>query len=166
MRTTGFFWAAGLLGAVMTCAVGTKPPDRASQTVDPAVLTSSEMEYTESGGLMGRTQQVRYVAKGGRVEVEYRPAGRPQDPVLRGMLEADRYMEFWREAERIGIWTMSTPPKSAGADMVESELRVRLPTKSHAVRWQIGAPGAPALTSAAELGRRMLAAAREVTLER
>lgn len=176
MRVTARQWPVGLLVSIhsagivlvtiLACAAGQTSPDRAGRVSDAAVLADSEMEYTESGGFAGRVHQARLAARGGRVDVEYRPAESPQAPVVRGTLEANRYTELWREAERIGIWTMTSAPKSSGADMIECELRVRLGTRSHAVRWQAGAPGTSSLARAAELGGRILAAAREVTLER
>jgi hypothetical protein len=169
-RFVGFasIHCAGIvLGTVLACAAGPASPDRMEQqTSDADVLAGSELEYTESGGFAGRVHQARLIATAGRVEVEYRPAESPRAGVLRGTLEAARYTELWREAERIGIWTMSSPPKSRGADMMEYELRARLATKSHAVRWRPEAPAPDALAGAADLGRRILAAARDVTVLR
>jgi hypothetical protein len=169
-RPVGFVAAvqcAGIvLGTVLACAAGQTSPDRVSVAPEAAVLAGSELEYAESGGLAGRIHHARLVASGGRVDVEYRPAESRQAGIQRGTLEASRYIELWREAERIGIWGMTSARRSRGADLMESELKVRLDSKTHSVRWQPEGSGPPALAGANELGRRILAAAREATLLR
>jgi hypothetical protein len=136
------------------------------QPSDAEVRAGSELEYTESGGFAGRVHQARPIATSGQVEVEYRPVEPSGSDVLRGTLEDARYAELWREAERIGIWSMASPPRSRGADMMEYELRVRLATKSHALLWGIRATAPDGPAGAADLGRRILAAARDVTVYR
>ena len=155
-----------VLATILACAAGQTSPDRVRPAEEAAVLANSEMEYTDSGGFAGRVHRARLVATAGRVTVEYRPAEPSQMALLRGTLEPNRYMELWREAERIGVWTMSSPPKSPGADMIESELRVRLDARSHVVRWQPEAAVPASVAGAVELGRRILAVAGQLTQER
>jgi hypothetical protein len=158
-------WLAGV--AAMVCwacgAAGQVPPAPTARPTDAEVLSSSELHYSESGGIAGRTHAATLTATGGRVAVSYRPdRSGVGDALLSGTLPANRYLELWRDAERIDAWSLaSARPPAGGADMIQQELRLRLGTRSHRVTW---VEASEAMREASAFGRRMLEAAREVAM--
>ena len=130
------------------------------------MLARSEMEYTESGGLAGRIHRARLIAIGGRVNVEYLPGESRDAQVLRGVLDANRlHGTLARGRANRRLEDEVGAEVARWLDMIESELRVRLDAASHVVRWQLEASLPAGVAGAAELGRRMLVMAREVTME-
>jgi hypothetical protein len=81
-----------------------------------------------------------------------------------GTMDRDQYLALWNEAARIGFWTLVPPKKSSGADLIESELGLRLGSKSQVVAWNDG--GRVELHEAACLGQRIFEAVRRAPLER
>lgn len=161
MRT----WVAAVAAMVFwTCgAAGQVPAGPTPRPADAEVLSGSELYYSESGGIAGRVHEATLTATGGRVSVSYRPGtSGAAGAALSGTLPAARYLELWRESERIGAWSLpSTPPPAGGADMIQHELRLRLGTQSHRVSW---IEGNSALQEASAFGRRLLDAARDVAM--
>ena len=129
------------------------------------MLARSEMEYTESGGLAGRIHRARLIAIGGRVNVEYLPGESRDAQVLRGVLDADGIHGTLARGRANRRLEDEVGAEVAWCRLIESELRVRLDAASHVVRWQLEASLPAGVAGAAELGRRMLAMAREVTME-
>ncbi len=158
-------WVAGLAAMTFwTCAAaGQAPSGPAPRPSDADVLSSSELHYSESGGIAGRVHEATLTATGGRVSVSYRPdRSGPADVALSGTLPAPRYLELWREAERMDAWSLaSNRGPAGGADMIQHELRLRLGTRSHRVSW---VEGVSAMRDASAFGRRILEAARDVAL--
>ena len=160
----GFLQVIGVLLAVAASS-GQTASVRLDQQSEKAILSDSEISYSESGGFAGRTRETRLIASRGVVTAEFRPAGSASTtPMLTTSVERDQYLALWEEAERIGIWTLVSPKKTPGADLVESELRVRLGLKSRVIRWNDG--GGTALRDAGLLGQRIFGAAQRATSER
>lgn len=154
--------AGSALGAAARAGAG--PGEDVSAA---GLLADSELYYAVSGGIAGRVREARLTAKTGQVTAEYRPGDRSAGALpLSGSLEPMRYVDLWREAEQVGIWTLTVPEKARGADLLQHELRVRASKRSHAVTWTEGAATSPAASAAALIGDRVLALAREVTTER
>ncbi len=158
-------WLGGITAmAFWACAAaGQAPAGPAPRPSDAEVLSSSELHYSESGGIAGRVHEATLTAAGGRVSVSYRPdRSGVGDVPQSGTLPAPRYLELWREAERMDAWSLtSRRPPAGGADMIQQELRLRLGTRSHSVSW---VEGSEALREASAFGRRILDAARDVAL--
>lgn len=153
-------------GGVRGAAPGASfQPREEPGTPDP--LADSELFYTASGGLAGTVREARLIAKAGGVTVEYSASDhRGGAARLTGVLEPSRYLIVWQEAERLGIWTLAVPGKAKGADLIQQEIRVRAGTRSHTVRWTDVAASSPSARTAAQIGERILAVAREATTER
>ena len=149
------FWACGAAGQV--------PAGPTARPTDAEVLSSSELHYSESGGIAGRVHEATLTATAGRVSVSYRPGSSgAAGAALSGTLPAPRYLELWRESERIGAWSLpSVPPPTGGADMMQHELGLRLGTRSYRVSW---VEGSETMREASAFGRRILEAAREVAM--
>ena len=158
-------WLAGVAAMTFwTCAAtGQSPAGPTGRPPDAEVLSSSELHYSESGGIAGRVHEATLTATGGRVSVSYRPDRSGfGDAVLSATLPAPRYLELWRETERIDAWSLpSARPPAGSADMIQQELRLRLGTRSHRAIWT---EGSAAMREASAFGRRMLEAAREVAM--
>lgn len=155
--------AVAALGMWTCAAAGQAPAGPAPRPSDADVLSSSELHYSESGGFAGWTHEATLTATGGRVSVSYRPErSRGADPQVSGTMPAPRYLELWREAERLDAWSFpSTRPPAGAADMIRQELRLRLGTRSHAVTW---VEGSAAMKEPAAFGRRILDAARDFAM--
>jgi hypothetical protein len=111
----------------IACASGQPLPARDQPALASDILADSEVTYVESGGIAGRVHEAHFAAKGSRVEVAYRPADpRAGRGTFTGTLEPEKYIELWRDLERSGVWTMTSSPRSRGADLREHELRLRL----------------------------------------
>ena len=155
----------GVLLALAACSAQTAP-SRVDQAAEAAVLADSEIHYRESGGFAGRVEEARLVASGGSVTIEYRASGLPPTTPMPsgGAMDKDEYLKLWNEAARIGFWTLVPPKKSSGADLIESELLLRLGSKSHQVEWNDG--GTVGVGEIARLGQRIFEAARRAPVER
>ncbi|MGB2717235.1 MAG: hypothetical protein WBC51_23840 [Vicinamibacterales bacterium] len=133
-----------------------------SPATQAVLLSDSEISVTESGGIAGRVHAVRLVVSAGRVNVEYRAREAPPSaPPRTGSLEVDRYTALWRELEAARLWEIHSPAPARGADLIHTELRVRLGETSHVVGWDDGGELPPEIRRLAEIGRRILAAGRE-----
>jgi hypothetical protein len=160
-RAPFFALLALVLGAPATGA------QRETPTPSPTLLSGSEISVTESGGIAGRVHAVRLSAASGRVDVEYRArevaaAAAP----FTGSLAADRYVALWRELETAGVWDIRSPKPTSGADLIQTELRIRVGETSHVVRWDEAQNLTPELRRLAEVARRALAAGRDAAFSR
>jgi hypothetical protein len=154
---------AAALGIWTCAAAGQDPAAPAPRPADAEVLSSSELHYSESGGFAGWTHEATLTAAGGRVTVSYRPErSRGNDAPAAGSMPAPRYLELWREAERLNAWSLpSTKAPPGAADMIGHELRLRLGTRTHSVTWV--EPG-DRMKEAAALGRRILDAGQQFAM--
>jgi hypothetical protein len=151
------------LGAVVfvtaTCAGQT--PGRGDVS-SSAVLKDSEIQYVESGGIAGRLTEAHFKAADGKVTAGYRgPDLRAPEGMQVGNVENDAYLALWREADRLNLWTIQNPPKASGADLIDSELRIRQGPRTHVIRWNEGSMSASKMGDVAAWARRVLAVARE-----
>ncbi len=164
MRARRSLCGIAVLASVVTCASQTAPTVIGSDTT---LLADSEIHYVESGGFAGRTREAQLAGSNGRVTARYRPDDvRGTVVLMEGAVESARYLELWREADRLDLWTLSSMPKSKGADMVQYEFRIRLGTRSHVIRWDDGTTLSSRLRDVAAFGQRVLSLAREVTTYR
>jgi hypothetical protein len=149
------------LGAIAQQGVSSVAQPARPPASRAALLADSEISVTESGGIAGRVHAVRLVASAGRVDVEHRSREAPPSaPPLTGSLEVDRYVALWRELEAAGIWQIRSPKPTRGADLIQTEVRVRLGEASHVVNWDDAGVLAPDVRTVAEIARRALAAGR------
>lgn len=150
---------AAVVLVTVTCAGQT--PGRGDVS-SSAVLKDSEIQYVESGGIAGRTTEAHFKAADGKVTAGYQgPDLRAPEGMQVGNVESDAYLALWREADRLNLWIVKNPPKASGADLIESELRIRLGSRSHAIRWNEGSMSAGKMSDVAAWARRVLAVARE-----
>jgi hypothetical protein len=150
--------------AVATAASGGQ---RGTPTPTPTLLSGSEISVTESGGIAGRVHAVRLSAASGRVDVEYRAREVAVSAApFTGSLPADRYVALWRELETARVWDIRSPKPTSGADLIQTELRIRLGETSHVVRWDEAQVLTPELRRLADVARRALAAGRESAFSR
>jgi hypothetical protein len=150
---------AAVLLATVTCAGQT--PGRGDVT-SSALLNDSEIQYVESGGIAGRLTEAHFKAADGKVTAGYRgPDLRAPEGMQVGNVENVAYLALWREADRLNLWTMQNPPKASGADLIESELRIRQGTRTHVIRWNEGSMSTNKMSDVAAWARRVLAVARE-----
>lgn len=134
---------------------------------DAALLAGSEISITESGGIAGRVQSVRLIASSGQVSVEYRAREVPAStPAFTGALAAERYIALWRDLDAANVWEVQSPKRTAGADLILTEFRVRVGESSRLVSWDDGGALTPEIRRLAEVARRALAAGRESALSR
>lgn len=157
--------------AAVTAAPQGSNADRLASDQGPAapaaLLSGSEISVTESGGIAGRVHSVRLTASSGRVEVQYRSRAAPRTaPAGTGSLSTERYLAFWRELEAAKIWDMASPRPTSGADLMQTELSVRVGESSHVVRWDEGHQLAPDVRRVAEIARRLLAAGPDTSSPR
>jgi hypothetical protein len=153
--------------ALLTFAFG--PVVMAQQGPAPAAaLTSgSEIAVTESGGIAGRVHSVRLTASSGQVAVEYRAReAPPSGPPFAGSLPTERYIALWRELEAGRIWDIKSAKRTSGADLISTEVRIRLGETSHVVRWDDGQELTTAIRRLSEVARRALAAGRETAFSK
>jgi hypothetical protein len=146
----------------VTCA-GQTGPSRVDAPSAGALLGDSEIRYIESGGIAGRTYEARFGAKDARVTAQYGgPDLRLPDGGLQaGTVENDAYVKLWREADRLNLWTIESPRKAIGADLIECELTIRLGTRSQVIRWNDVSAGADRIRAVAVWAKRVMAVARE-----
>lgn len=139
----------------------------ASGAQDDALLSNSEIAYTESGGLAGRVREARFVALARAVSVAYRPGDAGgQSVTQQGTLDAMLYVDLWREVLRIGVWEITSPARSRGMDLIEHQLWIRQDSKMHTIRWDDGAPMSGKIQQVSDLGRRLIAIAKDRANER
>ena len=132
-----------------------------------ALLSSSEISVTESGGIAGRVHSVRLTASSARVDVEYRAREVPAaTPPFTGSFPHDRYIALWRELEVANVWDSPTPKPTRGADLIRTELRIRIGESNRLVSWDDGSAVTPEIRRLAEVARRALAAGREAVFSR
>lgn len=166
MPHTGWFPLAASVVLLSTCSAAGTGSIR-QPTSDGSLLLSSEIAYAESGGIAGRVREARLVASNGKISVEYRPGNaRLSDTPHSGTLDPARYLELWREADRLDLWTVESPKPTRGADLMLHSLRLERDGRTHEVRWDDGASGSRRVRDAAAFGRRVLDAARDVTMEK
>jgi len=161
--------AAGytILGAVQQAPPATAPQSEKPAAAEAVLLSESEISVTESGGIAGRVHSVRLAASSGRVEVEYRAREAPVSaPPFSGSLPTDRYVALWRELEFAHIWDIASLKATAGADLIQTELRVRLGESTRVIRWDEGHQLTPEIRRLSEVARRVLAAGRESAFAR
>lgn len=163
--------AAGsaILGAVQQAppAIAPSPQSEKPAAAEAVLLSESEISVTESGGIAGRVHSVRLAASSGRVEVEYRAREAPVSaPPFSGSLPTDRYVALWRELEFARIWDIASLKATAGADLIQTELRVRLGESTRVIRWDEGHQLTPEIRRLSEVARRVLAAGRESAFAR
>jgi hypothetical protein len=152
-------FAAVLLATVTGAAQTSKDVDALSSG---AVLKNSEIQYVESGGLAGRTTEAHFMAADGRVTAGYRgPDLRAPEGMQMGTVDNDAYLALWRDADRLKVWTIQSPPKATGADLIEYELRIRQGSRSHVIRWNDANVSSGRIEEVAAWARRILAVARE-----
>lgn len=153
-----------IFGLVIGAALVTAVQGPASEA---ALLAGSEISVTESGGIAGRVHSVRLTASSGRVNVEYRAREVPvATPPFTGSLPNDRYIALWRELEAAKVWDTHTPKPTSGADLIRTELRLRVGESSWLVSWDDGSGLTPEIRRLAEVARRALAAGRESAFSR
>jgi hypothetical protein len=110
---------------------------------------------------------VRLSATAGKVDVEYRAReAPPAAPPFTGSLPTDRYIALWRELEKAGIWEVPSAKPTAGADLIQTELRIRLGDSSRVVRWDDAQTLTTEIQGLAAVARRALAAGRESAFSR
>ena len=132
-----------------------------------ALLAGSEISVTESGGIAGRLHSVRLTASSGTVSVEYRAREVPPNtPSFSGTLAAERYIGLWRDLEAANVWEIRSPRPTSGADLIQTEFRVRLGESSRLISWDDGGAVTPEIRRLAEVARRALAAGRESAFSR
>ena len=118
--------------------------------------------YVESGGIAGRTTEAHFTAADGRVTAGYRgPDLRAPEGMQMGTVENQAYLALWPDAERLKLWTIQSPPKATGADLIEHELRIRQGTRSHVIRWNDANVSSGRIGDVEAWARRVLAVARE-----
>lgn len=149
----------------------TQPPASTKPSPPPApleqVLEASEISVIESGGVIGRVHAVRLVAAGGRIAVEYRPReALATAPPFAGTLEADRYVSLWRDLERARVWDTPSPKPTRGADLIRTEIRVRIGESGRVVAWDEAPSPSLVIRQLAEAAQRVLAAGRTVAYTR
>jgi hypothetical protein len=126
------------------------------------LLSDSELVYESSGGIAGVVRSAKLVARAGQVTAEYSAKeGRSIVGPQNGPLEPSAYLELWREAERLQIWTLEVPAKAKGADEMQHEMRVRVGERRHAVSWSGSDRPSPSEQNAVLIGQRILALARD-----
>jgi uncharacterized protein (DUF2252 family) len=144
-------------------------PQGQQQVPAPEVvlLSDSEISVTESGGFAGRVHAVRLTGSNGQVGVEYRAreAG-ASAPAFTGSLGADRYVTLWRELEAAHIWQIESPKPTAGADLINHEVRIRLGESARVVRWDTARELPPEIRRLSEIADRVLNAGRESAFAR
>jgi hypothetical protein len=150
---------------LVACAVST--PSTTSPTSARAredLLADSEVAYHAAAGPGGRGMEAKLIAKDGRVTVELRfdSSDRKSGPT-HGTMAAEEYRTIWQKAEQSGIWTLSVPGATAGADAVDYALRVRIGERVHAVTWNQRTASLPEAQVAEGLGQKVIAAARAAT---
>jgi hypothetical protein len=139
----------------------------AQETPEADLLAGSELFYQESGGISGSIETARLLAHSGEVTVEYAlKSGRTRIDPQTVPVPAARYLELWKEAEWIGIWSLESPGKGSGADLIQHQLRAVAGGRRQVVSWNDGTSATPSLENAARIGERILALARELTTER
>jgi hypothetical protein len=137
---------------------------RAGGQANPAALADSELAYAENAGLAGRVREGRLIGRTEGVDVEYRPANaHPAAPPRTGKAVLERYAQLWREAERMDVWSVSSPPASRRPNQVRHELTLRWAERMHVLRWDDDAARDARIRDAAQLGRRILELARNST---
>jgi hypothetical protein len=158
------------LAATITCA-GERDPalvGAASDASQSAVLDDSEIAYVESGGIAGRVHEAHFKAAAGGVTVGYRspdiraPDGTPQA----GTVDGEAYVALWRDVDRLNLWSVTSPPRSVGADLIQHELRIRSGKRSHLIRWDEGTAASTRIRDVAAWAQRVLAVAREYAANR
>jgi hypothetical protein len=167
MRNRRWLSCAAIVITTVTCA-GQTAPTRVGATPATALLNDSEIHYIESGGIAGRVHEARFQAADGRVTVQYRaPDLQSPGDMQAGTVDNDAYLALWREAERLDLWTLGSGRQSRGADLVQSELRLRQGKRTHEARWdQEHASSSERLRAAATWARQVLAVAREYAANR
>jgi hypothetical protein len=159
-------WGAAVAGVGSGAA---QPPSAPPPVPAPLeqVLEASEISVIESGGVAGRVHAVRLAAVRGRVAVEYRPReASVSAPPFAGTLEPDRYVLLWRDLESAGVWDASSPRPARGADLIRTEIRVRIGESGRVVAWD-EAPSFPlSIRELAEVAQRVFAAGRSVAYTR
>lgn len=154
--------------AILTLAVGPAALGSVQQPTPPAALLSgSAISVTESGGIAGRVHSTRLTASSGRVDVEYRAREAPVSaPPLTGSLPAERYVALWRDLEAADVWNTQSSKPSRGADLIATELRIRLGDTSRVIRWDDGVEVTPEIRRLSDIARRVLSAGRESAFTR
>jgi hypothetical protein len=147
------------------------PPAVAASVQTPAseaaLLAGSEISVTESGGIAGRVHAVKLTASSGKVSVEYRAREVPPNtPAFTGTLATERYIALWRDLEAANVWEVQSRKPSRGADLIQTELRIRLGESSRLISWDDGGAVAPQIRRLVEVARRALAAGRESAFSR
>jgi hypothetical protein len=166
MRDRRWLSCAAVLIATVTCA-GQTGPASVGPTNPATVLGDSEIHHSESGGIAGRVHEAHFRAAESGVTVEYRapdlhfPSGSQT-----GTVDNDAYVALWREADRLDLWTLQSPRRSPGADLIQSELRIRQGTRTHVIRWDEASASSDRLRDVAAWGRRVLAVGREYAANR
>jgi hypothetical protein len=134
---------------------------------EAALLAGSEISVTESGGIAGRVHSVKLTASSGKVSVEYRAREVPPNtPAFTGALAAERYIALWRDLEAADVWEMQSPKPTRGADLIQTEFRIRLGESSRLISWDDGGAVTPEIRRLAEVARRALAAGRDSAFSR
>jgi hypothetical protein len=150
-----------VLVATVTCA-GQTGPSRVEAPSAEALLKDSGIHYVESGGIAGRVTEAQFEAVGARVTAGYRgPDLHAPEGLQKGTVDNDAYVALWREGERLNLWTIQAPRRGGGADLIESELRIRQGTRSHVIRWNETTATSDEVRDVAAWARRVLAVARE-----
>jgi hypothetical protein len=139
----------------------------AQETPEADLLADSELFYQESGGIAGSFESARLFAHSGAVTVEYASkSGRTRIDPQTVRVPAARYLELWKEAERIGIWSLESPGKGGGADQIQHQLRAAAGGRRQVITWTDGTGAPPSVENAAGIGERVLTLARELATER
>jgi hypothetical protein len=163
MLTSPLTCAAVAVSAIVIATSDQVTPRDQDHAAAGDVLSSSEIRLVESGGLTGRSREARLVANEGRVTVEYRSFTAPAKATE---LPSDRYLALWRELEQADVWRIADPRRTQGADLVESELHLRLGLmRAHRIRWDETSME-PRIHRLMEIARRILSTAREATSAR
>ena len=166
LRDPRWFSCAAILLATATCA-GQAGPGSVAPSPTASPLKDSEIRYVESGGIAGRVHEAHFKATDGKVIAEYgAPDLRAPTGLQAGNVENDAYLALWREAERLDLWTLKDPAPSKGADMIQSELQIRLGSRSKVIRWDDEGAASGRLRDVAAWAKRVLATAREYAANR
>jgi len=162
MRNVHVLCCLAVVIFAVTCSGQTKPATTTNTPPSSDVLADSEIQYTASGGIAGRTQQAILRAENSRVEARYRPGDvRGSDAAQAGVVEPNAYLLLWRDLDRLNLWTIESAPRSRGADLIEHELRIRRGTRTHVIRWDDGLAPAGRLKDAAAFAQKVEGIARE-----
>jgi hypothetical protein len=150
------FWIALLPVVGGVCAAQDPAPEA-------GLLSDSELVYEVSGGFAGVVRTAKLAAKEGKVTSVYSERNKGFET---GSREPAPYLELWKEAERLGVWTLEVPGKKNGADMFQHVLRARVGERLHSVSWSDSDQSSPAARNALQIGERILALVREASAER